>query len=298
MKLNPLFLLVFICASYVSVSAQDYSFKVLVSKGKNEVKSSGSWQPLKVGTSLTEKDEIRMGANSYVGLVHKTGKPLELKDAKPYKVAELAKQISAGASVVTKYTDFILSSDDKKSSRLGATGAVDRGGNTFQVYLPKPAEQSVFYNDKQIISWDKADLSGPFVVTFNSLFEDELLKKETTQPFVEVDLNSREFQNEDNVKVVVISKDGKKSEEKTLKRLSKQDRSRIEALLKEVSSATEEETALNKYILAAFYEENRLYIDAATYYVEAIRLAPDPSIYQQSYESFLLRTGLRKPATK
>src|SRR5688572_17001615 len=91
--------------------AQTYSFKVLVNKGKNEVKSGGTWQPIKTGSTLKQGEELRVADNAYLGLVHVTGKPLEVKQAGNYKVDDLAAKIGGGTSVLNKYTDFILSSN-------------------------------------------------------------------------------------------------------------------------------------------------------------------------------------------
>lgn len=300
MRTSTLFFLAAMISSFSAV-AQNYAFKVLVNKGKNEVKTSGTWQPVKIGVPVNEKDEIKVGPNSYMGLVHATGKPIELKEAKTYKVADLARQVQvqSGSSVVTKYTDFILSSNSQKGTSIGATGAVDRGEKAeIILHLPSRSEQTVFFNPKQTITWGVEGLNGPFVVTFHSLFEDELKKIETSENFVTIDLDGREFDNEDNILVRVVSKaDNKASKSLNLKRLSKPDRSHVENLLKEVSAQTAEPTALNKYILAAFFEENKLYIDASTQYSEAIRLAPDVDLYKEQFESFLLRTGIKtRPA--
>ena len=62
----------------------------------------------------------------------------------------------------------------------------------------------------------------------------------------------------------------------------------LEQLLSEVGG----ETALNKYILAGFYEENRLLLDALFYYEEAINLAPEVDSFKEAYEEFLFRNGL------
>ena len=56
-----------------------------------------------------------------------------------------------------------------------------------------------------------------------------------------------------------------------------------------------EETALNKFILAGFYEEHKLLIDALAAYEEAVRLAPDVDSYREAYEEFLLRNKLKEP---
>ena len=129
MKTQKLTLLLAFFAIGTSVLAQkDYAFKVLANKGVNEVKSGDTWMPLKTGASLKKNDEIKLGENSYIGLVHATGKPKELKVAGNYQVSKLEEQIGGGTSVLNKYTDFILSSNsaEAKKNRLSATGAVHR----------------------------------------------------------------------------------------------------------------------------------------------------------------------------
>src|SRR5688500_12496233 len=91
--------------------SQEYSFKVLVNKGKNEMKSGSDWKPVKVGASLKSPDEIKVSENAYLGLIHVSGKPLELKNAGNYKVIDLAAKVGTGTSVLNKYTDFILSNN-------------------------------------------------------------------------------------------------------------------------------------------------------------------------------------------
>src|SRR5262245_31834962 len=118
--------------------AQDYAFKVLANKGANEYKSGESWQAVKTGASLKPGDELKVSENAYLGLVHVSGKPLELKQAGKYEVTKLAASVNAGTSVLAKYTDFILSSNsaEAKKNRLSATGAVHRGEpSLLSVYL-------------------------------------------------------------------------------------------------------------------------------------------------------------------
>src|SRR5688572_21910418 len=82
------------------VLGQDYSFKVLANKGSNEVKSGDTWSPLKTGATLKKGDELKLAENSYVGLVHSSGKPMELKLAGAHKVDELAAKVGGGTSVL------------------------------------------------------------------------------------------------------------------------------------------------------------------------------------------------------
>lgn len=277
-----------------NVEAQEYAFKVLVNKGKNEVKVGTNWQIIKVGSSLNSVDELKVSENSYVGLVHKTGKPLELKQAGKYKVSDLSAKVSGGSSVLTKYTDFILSSNTQKTNSLHATGAVTRG-TVIPLFLPSALQSPLIYNDEIIINWDTDKISGPYIVRFNSLFDDELAKFETMDNSIKINLSDTRFVNEDNILVIVISKldMNKASEKYTLKRLSKADKERIKISLNEISSSTQEATAINKLVLAGFYEQNGLLIDATTTYLEAIKLAPDVPDFKEQYNNFLLRNKLK-----
>lgn len=280
------------CASMAF--GQDYAFKVLVNKGKNEVKSGKDWLPVKVGVSLKSIDELKVAENSYLGLVHISGKPLEVKDAGKYKVVDLAAKVGGGASVLNKYTDFILSANDQKKNRLSATGAVHRGVNNIKMFLP-PSELALIFNDNITIQWDKDKAPAPYVVTFSSIFGDELLKVETSDNAVSVNLNDDKFKNEDNINVKVYSKTGKKdSEEYILRKLSKADKERMKSSFNEINSQTSEKTALNKLVQAGFYEQNKLLIDAGTAYQDAIKLEPSVSYYQEAYQDFLLRNSLKE----
>src|SRR5688572_3639083 len=281
------------------LNGQNYAFKVLANKGKNELKSGETWQQVKVGSALQSHDELKVAENSYIALLHVTGKPLELKQSGKYKVVDLAAKVTDGPSVLNKYTDFILSTNTGPKTNLAATGAVSRGDTYIQVHLPK---SDVVYGNKVTISWeeDKEKQLNPYVVVFNSMFGDELYKVETNDRHVIVNLDDNNFVNEDNIIVKVYSKKdkNKESEEYTLKKLSKADKVRIKALLDEVPKDLWEPTALNKFYIGGIFEQNGLLIDATSHFLEAIRLAPDVTDYKDDYDAFLIRHNIKLPSKK
>lgn len=281
---------------YGNISAQKYTFKVLVNKGQNEVKAGNDWLPIKVGASLQSMDELKISRNAYLGLVHVSGKPLEVKDAGQYKVVDLAAQVSGGSSVLNKYTDFILSSTDRKTSNLTATGAVHRGPEEIRVFLPKP-QFAIVFNDNISIAWAKDGKTKGYTVRLNSMFGDELDKIEVQDTLVSINLSGPKLINEDNILVQVSSKKDpqKVSESFMLKKLSPADKIRIKNSLAQIADQTTEQTALNKLFLASFYEQNALLIDASTAYQSAIKLAPNVPYFQDAYDEFLTRNGLKAP---
>lgn len=282
------------------VLGQDYSFKVLANKGSNEVKSGDSWSPLKTGATLKKGDELKLAENSYVGLVHSSGKPMEVKEAKTYKVEELHLRVGSGTSVLNKYTDFILSSNsaEAKKNRLSATGAVHRAaGEVSAIQLMLPENQhSGIYNNVAVISWDGSKVAGPYVVTIKNMFEDQLAKAETPETSLQIDLSDPRFVNVSAILVEVSAKSDPKlvSKQHMIKKLAPIEQDKVKKSLNEIIGEVADQTALNKFILAGFYEENNLFIDAISAYEESIKLAPDVPSYKEAYEEFLLRHGLKR----
>ena len=297
MKIQKLAILSALLFSASLLSAQDYAFKVLANKGTNEVKTGDAWQTLKTGASLKSGDEVRLGENAYVGLVHSSGKPVEVKEAGVHKVSDLEAKVGTGSSVLSKYTDFILSSNSPDAkNRLSATGAVHRAIETAAIKLFLPDNQSAgIYSNKAIISWDGSKVAGPYTITLKNMFEDVLTKEETAETSYEVDLNDEKYANENAILIEVSSKadPSQTSSQHLIKKLSAAEQQKVTASLKEIGGQLSEETPLNKLILAGFYEENQLLIDAICSYQQAIKLAPDVPTFKESYDEFLVRNNLK-----
>ncbi len=310
MKKGRILLVVGLIMLVFSGYSQDYAFKVLANKGANEYKSGGeAWQSIKTGSSLKSGDELKISENAYLGLVHASGKPLELKQSGSYKVADLAAKISGGTSVLNKYTDFILSSNsaEAKKNRLSATGAVHRGeAASLIVFLP-PAQNASIYGKSMVVEWETPKAGGPYVVTLKNIFEEELTTFNTPETLIHIDLTDPKLAKESAFLVEVSSKadaqmqDGKvvkyktKSEGKVVKRLSAADLERVRKAYTEIAGELKEQTAFDKFIAAGFYEQNGLLIDALTSYEDAIKMAPDIDNYKEARDEFLYRNKLATP---
>jgi len=297
MKKNKILMLVgFMLAAVFAYAQDDYAFRVLANKGTNEVKSGDTWLPVKTGAQLKASDQLKLSENASVGLVSKTGKPLEVKEAKTYSVADLLGKVGTSPSVLNKYTDFILSSNsaEAKKNRLSATGAVHRGLEDIKVFLPENQNGEVF-NNIVIINWEAAKGGAPYIITIKNMFDDELSKIETSENTAQVDLSDAKLANESALLVEVKSKaDSKsKSEQHLIKKLAPARYDVIKKQVEETASELKDETAFNKYLMAGFYEENKLIIDAITCYEQAIKLDAENPTYKDAYQEFLLRNRLK-----
>lgn len=298
MKKSRILLVVGFFLVTVSGYSQDYTFKVLANKGANEYKSGDGWQAIKTGASLKQGDELKVSENAYLGLVHSNGKPLEVKQAGNYKVADLAAKVGTGTSVLNKYTDFILSSNsaEAKKNRLSATGAVHRGEVKLNVFLPPPQNASIF-GRTMVVEWEAPKAGGPYIVTLKNIFEEELIKFETPETIQRVDLTDPKLVNESAFLVEVASKAeaSVKSEGKVVKKLTPADLERVKKAYAEIAGEIKDETAFDKFIQAGFYEQNGLLIDALTSYEDAIKLAPDVTDFKMGRDEFLYRNKLMVP---
>lgn len=279
--------------------AQDYTFRVLANKGANEIKSGAAWQPIKTGATLNTSDEIKVSDNASIGLVHVKGKPLEVKQPGVYKVADLAAKMQTEASVLNKYTDFILSSNsaEAKKNRLSATGAGRRGAEgVIHPQLPKNEGAEIFGN-QFIINWD-TESAGPYIVSILNMFDEIIYKAETAEKSLTVDLADAKFNGEDALIVDIKSKTtGVRLADDSrpmVKRLSPAKSSTIKAGFAEISKELDVTTAFGNLFLAGFYEQNRLIVDAIAAYEKAIALAPEDPTYKEYYLEFLYRNKLKE----
>jgi hypothetical protein len=299
--LKILFIVMALTLSTINSFAQTgFVFKVLATSGSVEIKTADSWKALKSGASLFEADEIKLVGKAYVGLIHTSGRSKELMKGGVYKAKDLAKTMVAGPSVMGKYVDFILSknTDEAKQNRLIAVGSVTRTSfrEDILIYLPENQHADIL-NNKVVVKWEsKSDTPGPFRMTIQNLSGDKLLVIESSAPAIFLDLSRAELKSDSYFLVDIKNMNDLSlgSPQYLIKRLQKADQQFNDqvALIKQ---EMKEESAMNKIILAGFYEDNHLLIDAIATYEEAIELAPEVPFYREAYEEFLLRNRLKFP---
>jgi hypothetical protein len=307
MKIRNLFIVLvwFVFTAAVS-HAQDYDFRVLVNKGQNEVKStSGSWQSLKTGAKLKGGQELKIVDGGYVGLVHSSGKTHELKSAGTYDITTLASGIVAGSkNIATKYADFVLSKmspEEREQNRrkyASVTGAVERGDDDASINLYMPTSVSVF-NTNTIIRWDPVKENAIYQIKLKNIFEEVIMVAETNETSFLIDFKDSKIANAavENLVIVNVSLKNNeeiKSKDAAIERVTKDDEPEFAGELSDLrASLGNTESSINSLIMAEFYEENNLVLDALTSYEQSVKLSPDVPYFQEAYNEFLMRTGLK-----
>ncbi len=279
------------------VFGQDYAFKVLGTKGDNEVKSGDNWVSLKTGSTIKAGETVKLGADSYLGLLHSSGRTLELKDEGEYQVADLEKKMSSGsASIASKYADFVLSKMTNSSGQgnnMAVTGAVERSADDagIKVNLPSSTE---LYNPDAIITWKPVEGNPEYDVVLKNMFDEVIMETTTNEPSIKLNFDDPKLKDQRLVifSVKLKNDDSKHSGEYGIKKLTRDEAESIKSSLDSLKSEIGDNTALDKIILASFYEENNLIIDAATNYEYAIEMSPGVDDFKNAYKEFLARNGL------
>jgi len=294
---NKLFALAFglVLCSY-SAFSQDYVFKVLANKGENTYKAAAgsSWEALKTGTKLESGDLVKTSGSCYLALLHSSGKPIELKEAKEYKIDDLNTQMGGGESIVGKYANYVASKmtpEERETNRkkyASVTGATERGFEQIKVFMKSTAD---VYNTSAIIRWKPQANAENYELTLKDMFDDVIMVTETDDNHFKVDFTDDRLQDKDLVIVSVSVKGDKESNsgDYGIQKVSTDASSKYKNDLDALSEALDPSSAINNLILAEFYEQNNLLLDALTSYEMAIQKSPDVDYFKDAYTEFLMR---------
>jgi hypothetical protein len=285
-----------------TAGSQDYLFKVLASSGSNSVAkgtSTADWKSLRTGQKITRDDKIRLATDSFLGLVHKSGRTLELKTPGTFTASELAAKITTSqASFNQKYMDFMINEITKtekedvnknRHKNMGIEGKVERGD--YDIVARMPAEKPVStFSDQVLLKWNKLTGPGSYKINVMDMFDEVLYSATTTDTTFILDLSQPALRKESSYLVAISSADrpSARYDKYSITKLSTDD---AVALNKKLTKLKEgmEETSVNKLLQAWFFEENKLLLDAMKAYEEAITLQPGVADYKTAYQQFLQR---------
>jgi len=275
--------------------AQECTFQVLATDGTVKYKQAETWLPIEVGQALMASDLLKIEEQAYLGLVHRSGHTLELIQAGTYEVARLSEQLGSHKKEVSaKYAQLYVSSLTGGTAKP-VPSPVERSvaADRLTVFLPNSVD---VFNDEVIVRWKSdSDIGGQYEVKLKNMFNEVLEVIEVSDTKTKLNFSSENIASERMIIVSVNSKEFKdqKSNDYGMKQLTPEEAAPIARELKELKlEITDEQSALDKLILASFYEQNSLLADALTSYEYAIGLAPDVEAFRTAYEQFIFRNGL------
>lgn len=307
----------------LGANAQEYVFKVMATNGSVNLKTGNKrvW----AGSTLSATDEITVGTNSYVGLMHKGGKTLEIKQAGSYKVSQLnSKVANANSSTSAKYVNYVAGEmakadrqDINKNHRkyMAVTGSVERA--TYSTALSyflheesgKPAEVSLFYPVATIRLYGNPILGTATKKTFlvrvldfrnKEVHRQEVPANEQGEATITIDFAKFYYKGEPTFILESSIKEAKEPEGNRAKynvTLLKEGE-KFDALKKAMADFEGETSALSKIVQAGIFEQEGLILDAATCYEAAIAAEPNVETFRIAYDDFVARNRMKLLFTK
>ncbi|MDX1902951.1 MAG: hypothetical protein SFU27_02235 [Thermonemataceae bacterium] len=318
--------IIFLFIATVGANAQAYDFKVMATNGTVMLKNTKKrvW----AGTTLSAADILEISSNSYVGLMHKGGKTMEIKQAGSYKISDLSAKVKgSNSSTSAKYVSYVAGEmskadrqDINKNHRkyMAITGSVERATyNTACAYFlhennGKAAEVNLFNSAFTLRMYGNPVLGVAQNKTFavrildfynKVLWEGEAKGDDKGEAFLDIDFAKLNYKGDDFVFIVEVSvKDAKEQPSNRakynvtiVKEGEKYDN--VKKALAELNQDNEQ-TALSKIVEAGIYEQEGFILDAATCYEKAIAMEPDVQTYQVAYQDFIARNRMKMIATK
>jgi hypothetical protein len=293
MKTRHLFLIIGLLFHNYAYS-QVYVFMVCGSRGENAVKTNGEWKLLKTMSTIDKFDEIKtVGDHCYLGLIHTSGRSITIRQAGTFSAADLLKRVNTGnTAVASKYADFVYS----KLTTVGSVPSDNKhrsaDDKTINIFLPNSAER---FGSDEWISWSPMEGVKAYKVKLKSMFAESIVEYTSEKPFMKINFGEPLLQNQKVVFLSVESSDdpGIHSEDHEIIKIAGDKTGDITDDFSKVKSDIGEETSLNDLILASFFEDRNLLIDAASYYQSAVQRSPDISDFQNLFDQFLSRNGLK-----
>ncbi|MFY0685817.1 MAG: hypothetical protein JXQ90_01560 [Cyclobacteriaceae bacterium] len=293
--MKKLFAFVIITAVSIQLFSQDYDFKVLANRGENKIKKeNGEVITLKSGAKLTAADKIETSDRVYLGLMHHSGKTIELKEVGTFNVADLLSEVMGKElSTIGKYAQMISDKMTEGVSQSAKKPGQRSLGAKIEVML---LEDTEVYGNEGVIRWytSSPQSGATYVLEVKDILDDVIFTTETTQ--TNYTLNFDEIKSDMGLYIVTISKKGDEdfvSGSFPVKKLQASELPDMASKLSDIKSGMSSDSPLELLMLASFYEENGLFLDALTTYEAAIEMSPDVEDFQELYQIFLGNNGLR-----
>ncbi|MDB5257110.1 MAG: hypothetical protein JWM14_1805 [Chitinophagaceae bacterium] len=310
MKISNIIFGILFLGLLFQAKAQTALFNVLASKGAVKYVSAGSTEEktMIIGKKLFPQDKIVVGENSYLGLAHSGGKTIEIKRPGHYEVSSLSAEVAnQNASVSKKYVDFLAGEinnngqdmSKNKYKYMAVTGSVERDITDITLYAPASQKPVLVLNAPVTFKWDVKEGVKSYKVKLMNIFDEEVYTTETTSNSILIDLSKYNLAKEKNLFLTISAKDNSNVTSKKihLQALSSKDEEEITKQAIELKSELSEETALNKYVMANFYAEKNLPINAIEQYEAAIALEPEVEDFKVAYGEYLVANEI-KPLKK
>ncbi|GAB4130586.1 MAG: hypothetical protein OHK0045_14660 [Raineya sp.] len=288
---------------FISLASFSQDFKVLSSQGNNTFKNSQ--KRIWAGSTLKVSDAINIASGGYLGLMHiKTGKTIELKKSGSYLMSSFVPK-RGGNSLVAKYGNFVgeemikaEKQDINKNHRkyMAVTGAVTReraiGGNASQSIILLAKSEETIFNPQTTIHWLAQEGSGKtkYYVLVSNMENEQVAWYETDQTNISIDFSNLKRARDGGANFIVSILDTQSPNRKGILNITWLNKNEYKKIQDEIGDFTPQ-NALDYMVLAKFFEEKKLNLDALACYQKVLALQNSEN-YKTAYMEFLVRNQM------
>ncbi len=282
--------------------AQEVIFKTLAAKGTCMVQRGANpdeYTPISTGLQIYLEDKIIItGSSSYVGLVSMDGKALELKKGGVYYVKDLSKSLtSGGSSMAEKYLSLLVEDmikvSDNTARNMKYTGSVERSieNNEIVIFLPETTKIAGTIGEVQ---WFPKSTVASYNITIVDLYEESVFSESTSSQNISIDFATLGMNPGQIYKMKVANAVNEEINSGfiSLQVPTRSEMAKYESELSVLKSEVPENSAIGDMVIATYFEEQELFLNAIPFYESAIEKEPNIVEFQNAYNMFLFKIGL------
>lgn len=300
--MKKLALFMFAAGMSFTTYAQEVVFKTLAAKGTCMVQRGANpdeYTPISTGLQIFQEDKIIItGSTSYVGLVSTEGKALELKKGGVYYVKDLSKALtSGGSSMAEKYLSLLVDDmtkvDDNTARNMKYTGSVERSveNNDIVVFLP---ETTKIAGTEGEVQWFPKLTVASYSIKIVDLYEETVFTETTSNQNISIDFANLGMNPGQVYKMQVADAANEEANSgfTSLQVPTRSEMAKYESDLSVLRSEVPENSAIGDMVIATYFEEQELFLNAIPFYESAIEKEPNIVEFQNAYNMFLFKIGL------
>lgn len=200
-----IYLLILCFGLTFNTQAQDNIFTVLSLKGD----VTYGEKKLATGQIIKGDNALVIGSNSYVGLIHKSGKPVELKAAGTYQMDKLIGMVKeSDGNFSSQFVAYLGkemggSDDGNYQSNMTVTGSVERAMKHHGILIALP-QKTTLIDSNFNLSWMDTATSKNYQVKVYDMVEDVVYETTSTTNNTSLDLSSVSLEEEEFYIVEVL----------------------------------------------------------------------------------------------
>lgn len=280
-------LFVFICVLCVG---QDKTYTVVALKG--QVNNGG--KKLAIGQTLPADATVEVSDASYIGMIHKSGNPLEFKARGSYQLKSYSEKLAASnKGFKEKYMDYVVNGMTKKTgssayqNNMKVTGSVDRAIARNEIIIPLPTKVTLLTNQFDL-EWMDAKTANQYEVLIKNMKEEKIGSLTTGSTTVGMDWGQFTLEPEQYYLVSIRdASNNRKSNVVNFYIPSEKERADILKELTEIVETMDMNSSVGCMAYGQICEEKGLLLEAFRAYKKAKDLSPDEDTYSKAYQDFM-----------